>query len=222
MRNLSYSISFLLLMLAFSSCSKKYATSYHSTINNHGTLAILPFEVHLHGEIPRNLSREEVQEIEEAESLNFQASLYYQFLEDPLFRRNRQWVNFQHYRTTNDKLEAAEIDIRAAWEMEPEAIAEILGVDAVVHTQVDIEHQMRRGVAIAIRVLDIPPIFDPHNWGINNRMFVYSSIMDGQTGQTVWTHSVNTTTDPYRSPRRAMDEMNLRIARNFPYKNYRY
>ena len=104
---------------------------------HHQIIAVLPFEMVLAGDPPKNLSAQQVARIEEAESTAFQQALYSRLLHQASVRRKHPiTIEIQSVDTTNQLLAAAGIGVRESWGMSAKALAKVLRVDAVISTSV--------------------------------------------------------------------------------------
>lgn len=130
----------LIVALMLTACS---AVHYESPrLSDHEpdreTIAVLPFEMVFTGRPPADLRPADIERIEEAESLVFQASLYDQLLDRSSVGRKRPiLVRIQPVETTNRTLSEKGIGLRECWTMPAEELAEILGVDGVIRTRVE-------------------------------------------------------------------------------------
>src|SRR5262245_12521131 len=121
----------LLLVLVFTtllSCSRKYyASSYFDQqTSHHRVIAVLPAEMVFTGVQPKNLSAENIKQIEEQESRDFQVALYNSILQYANSRRYYTTVNVQDFATTQRLLSDSNISIRDAWYKSDLELAKIL------------------------------------------------------------------------------------------------
>ena len=126
-------LSIVVFAFVFTGCSKDYYlnSDFKKISANHQTLAILPVEMILTGQMPENMNDSDIEALEEAESKAFQKSLYNQIHWSPAKSKHLK-VKFQSVEKTNEILGEHEISIRRTWKMTPEELAKLLEVDAVV------------------------------------------------------------------------------------------
>jgi hypothetical protein len=134
----------LLLLFSFclllSSCSHKLYTNaaylkQHSIAGK--KVAILPVKVIFTGKLPTTMSEADKVNLENAESLALQTQLYHELI----FRSGKRTskkspVSFMEVSVINSRLQAAGINLADATTADVEALAQILGADMVVRTQV--------------------------------------------------------------------------------------
>ncbi len=216
---------FILVLLGgvlFFNCNRTiYQTQDYNRLSaDHRVLAVLPAESITTGRIPE-LTLENIEEIEEAESKAFQISLYRH-----LARKSGEkiHVSFQHYAETNRLLEDADISFRESWRESPKRLSEILGVDAVVHSTVEKEFYLTNlesfGIELGSFVLSIFTNSDLwfHGSSRTSDVFVSCEIVDGKEGLPVWT--TNKVAPAYRNMRlrEVVDALSDTMSRRFPYR----
>lgn len=139
MRKLNSLLLIALVTLLAACGAQKYTINEFDAITaNHQTVAVLPVEMVFTGKQPKKLTPEDIAQIEEAESKAFQISL----LNSILGKADKMRVSFQDYTRTNQRLEDAGISIRESWTVDPEELAQILEVDAVVRMRVEKQRYM--------------------------------------------------------------------------------
>ncbi|MBK8705208.1 MAG: hypothetical protein IPN33_17660 [Saprospiraceae bacterium] len=217
-----------LTILSLASCSRAYYQTgdYDYFANRHQTIAILPVQTITYGRLRERPSEEQMKIIEEAESRAFQMSLYAELAKRSGVEYNDIAINIQHYSQTNSKLEEAGIGIRESWDLPPERLAAILGVDAVVHTTVEKEYFLTELESFGLGLATTLAIFFSNNpWWIflpDNRTSEVRStcaILDGHEGVTVWATDRSEATYWNRSHRDVIENITRSLARRFPYRN---
>ena len=182
------------------------------------TVAILPYEVVFEGRTPRRISPEDLEIMATGDSQLFQSSLYENIVLRE--RRNKRFnLNVQDYNKTNYKLAQAGIGIKESWYKDPVELAHILGVDAVIRSSVHTRRYLSDGVSTAIAVtttiLDIlsdEPSYDDDSPNTGD-VFVRSTIIDRQSGKSMWSASENVATNYSLRADRAVDLINRRLIR---------
>lgn len=196
--------------------------------HGHRTVAVLPFAMVFTGQAPRGFSAEQLTEIEELESLAFQAALYDSFLNRASVRtRGRYRVEIQPVTITNRILADRGIGLRRSWTMSPEELARLLGVDAVVRSTA---HKARYlsdlasfGVEVGLDVLHeatagaADPLLPP---GLTKTYDVYVEcvLVNGDDGDLLWKVAVHRATDWRRSANDVVVGVTRKLARKFPYR----
>ncbi|GJM35612.1 MAG: hypothetical protein DHS20C18_46130 [Saprospiraceae bacterium] len=210
------------------SCGReRYQTAGYETLSQkHQVLAILPVETIMTGRIPRELSREDIDQIEEAESKAFQISLFTELSRGSGNRYNDIRVNFQHYETTNDQLAEAGIGFREAWTMSPTKLAEILGVDAVVKTTIEKQQYLTDlesfGIELAATITGIFMPGSPFFHFARNRtsdVWASCTVLDSETGVSVWSTRQKCPTYWNQPTRDVVNKISRTLCRRFPYRN---
>ena len=194
----------------------------------HEKVAVLPFTMVLTGKQPAGLSPDQIAEIEEYESLGFQTSLYYAMLDRAdAGRTHRIYIDLQPVEETNDILWENGISVRDSWEMDPEVLAELLGVDAVVRTQVEKTRYLSYGASFGID-LGVHVLAEATEgrfgwflpWGLVKTHDIYAdaSLLDGGDGELLWKVAVHRDADWTRAANDVIAGVTRKLARKFPYQ----
>lgn len=222
----------LLLLMVFTvtlSCSRKYyATSYFDQqTSHHRVIAVLPAEMVFTGVPPKNLTPENIRQIEEQESRDFQIALYNSILQYANSRRYFTTVNVQDFATTQRLLSDSSISIRDAWYKSDLELTKILGVDAVVRMRIQKKRYMSDmasyGVGIAkqigyetgvLRRIPIPT-------GLGKTNDIYATCALVSKGQTLWNNNYKAASDWNNPANEIIENITDNFGRNFPYKQRR-
>lgn len=226
-RGLSLPLALLLAFL-FTNCKTAYQVpDFDQVTQDHRTVAILPFEMVFLGKTPKDLSEEDIREIEEAESQMFQSSFHSEVLRSAA-RMNRTYrVSLQPYATTTALLKKNGISIRESWTMEPEELAKLLEVDAVVSARVEKTRYMSDLTSYAIdagaQVLREVTIGFPGPWVPNqlskSKDIVASyTLIDTDGSQVLWSVSCDVDANWQSRSNDIIDRLNRLSARRFPYR----
>lgn len=192
------------------------------------TIAVLPFEMVFAGKLPPELGPEEIRAIEAGESLAFQYALYDSLLDrSSATRKNPILVRIQPVETTNRLLDEGDIELRAAWHLPAEELAEALGVDAVLRTRVEKTRYMSElaswSTEVGLHVLHeasegrvdwlIPP-------GLTRTDDIYadSTLLSGDDGDLLWKVAVHRATDWRRPANDVVVGITRKLAKKFPYR----
>ena len=224
----------LILILGLSACRNQFVTSnYEHTKENHHLIAVIPMQSTFTGNIPEEVTEEDIRLIEEAESVRFQEVVMNALIYESGIRRNDIGVGFQSIQVTNNKLEKMGISIRDAWTMDPIALADSLGVDAIVRgfvsknrflsdiesMKISITESALRSIAASTGVnLPIP------GGVVNNLKRTYYiesglELLEGTNGSILWKIASARNADWSYQPEQAIANMAYQFANEFPYRN---
>lgn len=204
----------LLLLLSIFICScgpTIYKNSNFTTVAaQHKTVAILPADVNirLRPNEARRFTPEQLAQSEESTGFAMQDRMYGWLLR----RSNRRnyTVTFQDVHETNAQLHKAGIkyaDLRTKTRTE---LARILGVDAVLSSNVRMDKPMSEGAAVAVgMVLGV--------WGNTNRAFTTISINEAKAGDLMWKYQFDAEGTVGSSPDNLVDALMRNASRRFPY-----
>lgn len=210
MKNLLLTVT-LLLSVAIESYAQKQifeSPKLKSEISKHKIVAILPFNVNIsYKKQPKNFSPEGNHQQEIAYSSKIQTSMF-----TYLLRKAKDYsVSFQDVEKTNILLKKAGIYDKLDQSTKDE-IAKILGVDAVISGDFNVEQTKSEGAAIAIALL---------TYGTGGKTGDGSLIMNinnGTDGELLWrftktmSEGLSTPTDDL------VEKMMRKVSRNFPYE----
>jgi hypothetical protein len=179
-----------------------------SEISKHQIVAILPFNVSIsYKKQPKNFSPEGNHQQEIAYATKIQTSMY-----TYLLRKAKDYsVSFQDVEKTNILLKKAGLYDKLDQTTKDE-IAKILGVDAVISGDFNVEQTKSEGAAIAIAVL---------TYGTGGKTGDGSLILNlnnGSDGELLWrftktmNEGISTSTDDL------VEHMMRKVSRNFPYE----
>lgn len=218
-------IFFLSLMFLMTSCKRYYTVSGFEDITyNHKTVAVLPFEILTTGHVPRDLTDEMIDQIEENESKAFQVSFFNRLLRSTRRGKKPLRISLQHYSKTIETLASNEIDIRKSWSEDPEKLAKLLGVDAVVRGRIE-KHQyfsdgLSAGIEVGSIILDILTRGDGVGvGGVNNKNVKTDyALVNADDGTVLWSITYDHQADWTQQPDQMVDNINARSSRHFPYR----
>ena len=119
-------IATIAIFFSTSCAHKTYTSSYfEQQTASHRTIAILPAEMVFTGNKPKNMTDEQIDKIEESESLLFQNSLYNGILRHANSGRYFTSVLIQDISTTQKLLEENNISVRGSWKENDKKLAAI-------------------------------------------------------------------------------------------------
>lgn len=221
-------ILFILLILGAESCSPVFISpNFENITQEHKSVAVLPVEMIYTGIRPEMLSDEDLEEIEIAESKSFQISFFNEVLYSASRGKNEIRIDLQDYQKTNRLLEDNGVGILESWTENPEYLAEILEVDAVVRARIEKTRLMSDfasfGIELGAHILD--EIMDHSTWlwlpyGGTKSKEVHAnySLLNKENGTVLWSVGFDTSADWRQKANEIIDGINRRAARKFPYR----
>lgn len=220
----------LLMLATLLSCTTVRYTSpeFVPRAQEHRLVAVLPFVMVFGGNIPARLTTEQIEMIEERESLAFQMAFYDALLDrSGIERGNRITIALQPVEITNRLLATHGVSIRESWDMSSEELARMLGVDAVVRTFVEKTRYLSDlasfGVDLGYHVLHE---VSHGRWGglipggldRTYDIFADASVLDGYDGTLLWKVAVHRATNWTRPANDVVVGVTRKLARQFPYR----
>jgi hypothetical protein len=227
--NASRSSLFSALLLVSACSTVNYESpQFAERAVHHQVIAVLPFEMVLDGDPPKNLTAAQIISIEEAESVAFQEAYYYRLLgQSSAHRKHPIRVRIQHVEETNRLLVEKGIGVRESWGMSAKSLAQALRVDAVIRTSVRKTRYLSGGESFAIdtglhvfneisegRFAGILP------WGLTTTHDIWANsvLVDSLDGAVMWQSDLSAATD-WRAPANDIIAVfTLELAKQFPYR----
>jgi len=117
--------------LLHSSCAHKQGNSAGKV----KLIAVLPAEIQLTGKQPKKLKPDQIEKLEEAESLLIQNRMV-EAIVSASAEEKHHTIGVVDADKINRTLQSSGISVRESWNAEPEKLAELLGVDAVLRIKV--------------------------------------------------------------------------------------
>jgi hypothetical protein len=114
------------------------------------TIAVLPFNLTSTGYRPKNVTEKDVQIANERWGYSFQESLHSYLLNRTGRKKKGPVTEFQSLQKTNALLNELKLDITTIYQKQPEELACLLGVDAVIMTSLEQHKNMSDGAAYGI------------------------------------------------------------------------
>jgi hypothetical protein len=222
MRNIFTLLAIGIFVLT-TSCHRYYtSSSFEQKTAKHKLIAVLPPQMVLTGNKPKNVTEEEIAKIEETESKLFQRSLYNNILSRANTNKYEMSVALQPYDNTIALLEAKGINLRDAWRKDDKELATILGVDAIVRMSVQKERYMSDlasfGIDMGARVLNTVLKNGPFIPSRSKTNDVIASCALVSNGETLWNDTYKRAAD-WNSPANSIIEnITDKFAKHFPYK----
>ena len=174
----------------------------------HKTVAILPFKASIsYKRLPKNFDAQTNRDEERKLGSNLQSGMY-----TYLLRKSADYtVTVQDIERTNVLLKQSEVYDKID-EMTPDALAKILGVDAVIKCSYAYEKTSSEGLAIAKTLL----IGFGTGKVASGEMTM--NVYNGADGDLLWRFYKEMNEDVMSSANAVMERMMRKVGRNFPYQ----
>lgn len=214
----------LATMLTFSSCHRYYTSRNFETVaSRHKTVAILPPQVIFTGNLPREMTKAQMQKLEERESILFQEALFNNILLRGNKRKQELSVDLQAASNTIAALKKNNISIRESWLLSDEKLSQILGVDAVVRTSIQKQRIMSdlasAGIDIGRKVLSGVLLQTGVVPGLsNNTNDIVATCSIVSNGEVLWNDAYNRASDWNSPANKIIENITDNFAKHFPYK----
>ena len=210
-RTLGLSAAFSLALFC-SSCGPSIylAQDFKSYAPKHKVVAILPASVTI-AQRPnqaRNTSPEQMRTMQQQSALDFQQRIYAWLLRGQ--SHNRYTVEFQDVATTNSMLRKANLTDEDMRTHSPKELADMLGVDAVLTTDVHTSKPMSDGAAVAVGLL-------VGAWGATNQANITVNINEGSGGKLLWKYDYVASGSVFSSPENIVNALMRNAYKKFPY-----
>lgn len=221
---LKFTLVALAAMLSFTSCHRYYTSStFDQKSSLHNTIAILPPQVVVTGNLPKNVSVGYLEELEERESKLFQEALYNNVLKRGNTRKYALNISVQPYSNTLAALEKNGISIRESWTMDDKELSAVLGVDAVVRTSIQKERFMSdlasagiyAGRRIAEAIINKAGTVPTTSNKTNNIRATCTLISNGEA---LWNDSYTRASDWNSPANEIVENITDNFAKHFPYR----
>lgn len=155
---------------------------FDSISKNHKTIAIIPFktQVKLRPKQMKDVSEEQLAQLENNESLGLQLGMHSWFLKRK--KRGKLSIDVQEPNRTNALLKKSGITYGNIEDQLPEDLAKILGVDAVITGTFETNKPMSEGASVALGLLI-------GFWGSTNNAIVNMNINNNTDGLLLWNYN---------------------------------
>jgi hypothetical protein len=217
--------SLLLSTFMFGCAEKPYylSPSFKTKAQTHKTVAVLPFEVITNGTLPKDMTADRKKQIEEQETVAFQQSLYNGLTNN--LGRNR--IQIQLPNKTNNILKSKGISISQISQRNPEELAKMLGVDAVVYATVTkyryLDDKASMGIDLGNQALSSVTRGQSNAYtkdisSKTNDVKVTCTLVNAVDGDVLWKINDDKSANWSKNTNTVIDGLNEKLAVNFPYK----
>jgi hypothetical protein len=220
-----------IILLVFQSCRPNYfiAKDFNVRTQSHQMIAILPVEVIMTGKKPKNLTEEKARSLEEQDSKMFQYSLYNQLLNQSGSKRKHIYIDIQPVDRTMAILNEHKINTQESWQKDPQELARLLKVDAVIKTRIEKHRYMSDlaslGIDIGSNVIDIITRsadlggvsgYIPNK---TNDLKAWCALYGSSEGGLLWKDNYRRESNWQNQPEEVVNRINRRFSKTFPYRN---
>ena len=146
--------------------------------------------------------------MQQQSALDFQARIYAWLLRRQ--GQQRYTVEFQDVALTNSILRKANLTDEDMRTHAPQELAQMLGVDAVLTTDVRTSKPMSDGAAVAVGLL-------VGAWGATNQANITVDIHEGSAGKLLWKYDYVASGSVFSSPENMVNALMRNASRKFPY-----
>lgn len=220
---------FIFILLIGVSCSpnKHLTADYDKFAKGHNLIAVLPYDIQMIGRKVAEMEQEDIDHLKRVESKMFQQSLYTEVLKRTGNRKRDINISVQDINKTNRLLKEAGIEAIAIGEYSPKQLGEVLGVDAIISTRLVKEMFLSREESLLMEVatttiLDKVPVkvrpFNRSKVTRSSEVDIYCTIVDAQAESAIWIYNTECDLQWDTDPDDAVENINGRISRKFPYK----
>ena len=219
----------ILVCIAFFSCRSNKnvykSPDFETKAFQHQTIAILPFNITQTGHKAKNTTDEAIKEANIKWGYTFQQGLQGFLLKFASRNKKGPIVSFQSLQKTNAILLEHNIDIETAYHRQPEELAKLLGVDAVLMSTMENDKNFSDGVAYGLKagrtLLNVigqgnhSGVLNMNASDINLSVFLY----DADDSKLLWQTYRKGGTDLPSNVDDLVEYYSNWIAKKFPYKS---
>lgn len=200
------------LPFLFVACGPKIYQSneFSSVASTHKTVAVLPaiVSIQLRPNQAKKISEEDIKNNELSTGYGVQDKMYSWFL-----RRQDKMnytVTFQDVSQTNALLKKANLSYEDLRTTSKKELADLLGVDAVISTDIDMEKPMSEGAAVTVGLL-------VGVWGSTNKANITINIHEHVKGDLIWKYDYEASGSVFNSKDELVNGLMRNASRKFPY-----
>lgn len=236
MKKLNFVLGMFALLAVLHSCGNKYLLpAYKSRSAGHKVIAVVTPKAEYTGNLPKGMTMEQVRMVEIAESQVFQKELYNEIIRESGQGKKDIKINVQSLDKTNQILREKGISVDQSWDIAPDSLARLLGVDAVVKGQLKMERFMSDlasyGISVAEDIIailrgqiNIPVNLptDGQNLARTYDVICSAQIIEAKDGLVLWGIDRRAQSEWDYQPEIVVKQMARVFARRFPYRDSYY
>ncbi|HEV7333318.1 MAG TPA: hypothetical protein VGN63_19945 [Flavisolibacter sp.] len=216
------------LTFLFISCGTNRAIyqspDFEQQTSRHKTVAILPVYMVQTGHIPKEVSEADVKAANEKWGYIFQETLQSFILKQTQKNKKGQMVSFQSTQKTNAIVKEQKLSVEALYSRQPEEIARLLGVDAVIMTNMNHNKNFSDGVAYGLAaartVVNVFSRSATLGAGVNaSDVNINCSLFDAKDSKLLWKTYRDGGTDLPANVNELIEHYSNWIAKKLPYKS---
>lgn len=218
-----------LFCIVFVSCGTNknvYKSSdFESKSYRHQNIAVLPVHITQSGHKAKNTTEEAINTANEQLGYTFQESLQAYLLRYTSRNKKGPVISFQGLQKTNAILSRNNIDIKEAYNRQPEELAKLLGVDAVLMTTLENEKNVSDGEAYGLKAgrAILGAIGQGNRAGVlyinSSEINMNTYLYDAADSKLLWQTFRKGGTDLPTAVDDLVEYYSNWIAKNFPYKS---
>ncbi len=216
--------SFIIVLIsAFAACrSGRNFTTQDPDLYKVKTIAILPVKVVLTGNLPKKITQAQIDSIADKDGTIYQMSLKNNLLSRSGGKNRIGGVSYQAIEKTNAVLFSAGYTTEKIYTKDPDELAKLLGVDAVIRMEVSSNRIMSDLANLGLNILNDILIRNNTDIGIlgnaNNRTAdITANATLIYNGKALWNSLYNRPTDWQENNREVINGITAAMGRNFPY-----
>lgn len=216
-------IAIAIILIAICGCrSGRTYTAQDPDLYKVKTIAILPVKVIFSGNQPKKITKDRLDSIADNDGYIYQMSLKNNLLSRSGGKNRIAGVSYQAVEKTNNILMSAGYNIEKIVNTDPDELAKILGVDAVIRMEVTSNRIMSDLANFGLDILNDILIRNNTDLGIlngaeNRTADITTNATLIYNGKTLWNARYNRPTDWQQNTSTVVDAITAAMGRNFPY-----
>ena len=224
MRTLLLSAFALLLISCGTNRAVYQSPDFEQKTSRHKAVAILPVRLIQSGHVAKNTTEADIKAANEKYGYVFQESLQSYILNQTQKNKKGQIVSFQSIQKTNALLKDKDLNIEDLYSKQPEEVAQLLGVDAVIMTTMNHNKNFSDGVAYGLAAArTVANVFSKTivtTPGVNaSDININCSLYDAADSKLLWKTFRDGGTDLPSNVNELIEHYSNWIAKKLPYKS---
>ena len=185
---------------------------FQSFASSHQMIAILPFKanIKLRPKQMQSMSETQLRNLQEQEGLAVQSALHTYYLKRKEQGKAKMSVDVQPPHTTNALLRKANVSQENYYDFTVQELADILGVEAVVHGELNTSSPMSEGASVAMGLA-------VGYFGATNNGDISIQLSDGKTGTLLWKYDKTLSRSLGSDTQSVINAMMKKASKKWPY-----